>query len=263
MSRTYATIDAGIWSDAEFCDRTAGAQRTYFMLITQTDITACGTLPLTLRRWSSTCAEKDLAAWLIELTDHRFVLIDEDTEELLVRTFVKWDGGYKHPRRLQAVVATARAIRSAPLRTAAMHELTQLGVPLDRDSNASRVPIESDSGGAAMAIESRRSVVKEGDNKCTPHSTLQEREPSPPETGVEPSPFCSKHPKGTEAKCGGCQTARLRHAAWVKSEPERKRRAAAERRAVITGCPDCDENGMQLDPATGLPVRRCTHRRSA
>jgi hypothetical protein len=60
MARTYANIDVGIWGDPEFCALTAGAQRTYFMLITQTDITACGSLALTMRRWSKTCLEQDL-----------------------------------------------------------------------------------------------------------------------------------------------------------------------------------------------------------
>jgi hypothetical protein len=40
------------------------------------------------------------------------VLVDEDTEELLVRTFVKWDGGYKHAKRVLAVAAYTKAIRS-------------------------------------------------------------------------------------------------------------------------------------------------------
>jgi hypothetical protein len=36
----------------------------------------------------------------------------------------------------------------------------------------------------------------------------------------EPSPFCSRHPTGTEAKCGGCATARKRHDLWLRAQEE-------------------------------------------
>jgi DNA-binding transcriptional ArsR family regulator len=35
---------------------------------------------------------------------------------------------------------------------------------------------------------------------------------------LEPSPFCSKHPDGTEQPCGGCGTARKRHELWVRRQ---------------------------------------------
>lgn len=34
----------------------------------------------------------------------------------------------------------------------------------------------------------------------------------------EPSPFCSKHPEGTEQPCGGCGTARKRHEMWSRGK---------------------------------------------
>lgn len=36
----------------------------------------------------------------------------------------------------------------------------------------------------------------------------------------EPSPFCSRHPIGTEDKCGPCGGARKRHEVWVKAQVE-------------------------------------------
>ena len=36
----------------------------------------------------------------------------------------------------------------------------------------------------------------------------------------EPSPFCSKHPIGTEEKCGPCGGARKRNEAWLKVQME-------------------------------------------
>lgn len=216
MARTYANIDAGIWLDPEFCGLSAGAQRTYFMLITQTNIAACGSLALTLRRWSKTCAEKELEVWLAELSDARFVLIDEDTEELLVRTFVKWDGGHRHPTRVKAVIATARAIASPELRETAAVELGKLGVSI-----ASTVPPDTHPTPTPDPPQSYRDVVKERNQESIPETTLREREPAPPLQDVEPPLGCSKHPNGTDTKCGPCGTARLRHQRWEKREARR------------------------------------------
>lgn len=56
--------------------------------------------------------------------------------------------------------------------------------------------------------------------------------------------------------CRGCMTAR-KHA--ERAADAAAEAAAAERR----DCPNCDENGWQLDPATSTPVRRCDHRRAS
>lgn len=252
MARTYATIDAGIWLDPEFCGLGAGAQRTYFMLITQNDISACGSLALTLRRWGATCGEKKLTDWLADLESARFILVDSDTEELLVRTFVKWDGGYKHSKRVMAVIATAKAIRSHRLRTAVLHELARLGVAIDTQSDAT-----------TEAIDSRRSVVTLGGNKCTPHSTLQEREPSASKNDAEPPRYCPKHPNGTDTACRPCGTARE---AWEAWDASRKAARAEARRAAKTArdeCTLCDDAGWRIDPTTREPVGRCDHRGAA
>lgn len=154
MTRTYGYVDCGIWDDPEFIGLSAGAQRTYFMLITQTDISACGSLALTLRRWSRTCSSDGINSWLLELSDARFVVMDEDTEELLVRTFVKYDGGHKHAKRVMAVVATAKAIKSPTLRYSVASELAKLGV-----SSGIEVPTDCQPIANEQATDSRRVVV--------------------------------------------------------------------------------------------------------
>jgi hypothetical protein len=254
--RTYTTVDCGIWDDAEFCAMSAGAQRTYFMLISQREITACGVLSLTLRRWGRTCSGKDLDAWLAELSDNRYVIIDEDSEELLVRTFAKWDGGYKHAKRVQAVIATSKAIRSHSLRTAAVCELAKLGVSIGNTVPTDRQPV-----GTPEATDSLRVVVTEGEYESTPQPSTHKREPLPPESDNGPSPFCSKHPTGTENPCGPCGTAKMRAAAWTKAEPERKRRAAADRAQAVADCVSCDADGWLLTDSGDASSLHCDHRK--
>lgn len=116
MARDYAQIVTSIWRDPEFCARSVGAQRTYLMLFSQPEITAAGVLPLTVSRWSRTLREDErdhLAGWLNELVDHGYIVIDAATEELLVRSFIKWDKGYRNSKR-QPVIREAMTIVVSP-----------------------------------------------------------------------------------------------------------------------------------------------------
>lgn len=255
MARSYATFDCGIWDpETGFCNLTAGAQRTYFMLVTQRDISACGTLALTLRRWGSTCAGSEVETWLGELAEAGYIMIDEATEEVLVRTFMKWDAGYKHAKRVQAVTSSVLAIRSVSIRNLAMEELARLGVsipngmPIDRESNANR-----------EAIDSYRSGLSNVTTSHTPETTLQEREPSTADAAAPLTGFCSKHPTGTEAPCGPCGTAARRLKASLAAEPERKRQAAAGRRAAIDACAVCDCDGWLINDAGEASAIKCDH----
>lgn len=94
MARTYAKLLSSIWQDTDFTLLPASAQRLYLLLVSQRTINLCGVIDLTPRRWAS-CAhdttpddvDEDLAA----LQQARFVVIDPDTDEVWVRSFIKHD----------------------------------------------------------------------------------------------------------------------------------------------------------------------------
>jgi hypothetical protein len=132
MTRKYAPIVTAIWRDEHFRALTAGAQRTYLLLVSQPDISAAGTLALTLRRWAAMAADttsETFRADLTELERARFVVIDEHTEELLVRSFVKWDGGAGNVKRKPVIKAAAREVESITIRRALAVEFDKLGLP--------------------------------------------------------------------------------------------------------------------------------------
>jgi hypothetical protein len=106
--------------------------------------------------------------------------------------------------------------------------LAKLGVSL-----ANPLPTDTQPDAIPEATGSGRSVVNVGDQESTPHSTLQEREPPPSEADVEPSPFCSRHPNGTDKRCGPCGSARLRHQRWQKREERRKAEVVRARDAAV------------------------------
>lgn len=92
MARSYAQIQVVIWRDGEFLALSATAQRMYLFLISQHDLNACGVIGLRTRRWASAARRlgpEQVAADLAELERARFIITDEDTEELLVRSFMR------------------------------------------------------------------------------------------------------------------------------------------------------------------------------
>lgn len=132
MSRNYAQIATAIWRNDEFRDLSVEAQHLYLQLTSQPDISAAGVLSLNVQRWASRAKNSNrrtVIAALEELQAGRFVFYDLDTEELLVRSFVRWDGGYGNPRRLPVIERAARDVEAPILRRALAAEFARLGFP--------------------------------------------------------------------------------------------------------------------------------------
>lgn len=129
MSRSYGRLSTSLWRNDDYRSLSLPAQWAYQMLLGQADVTPAGTLPITLRRWSKYCPGVDVEAALTELAGHRFVVLDWDTEELLIRTFVKWDGGAENSLRRSAIISAVGAVESPLIRAAVINELDRLNVP--------------------------------------------------------------------------------------------------------------------------------------
>ena len=129
MARSYAQLHQRIWADPDWRALDLGAQHLYLLLISQPQLNMAGVLPLQLRKWSS-CVDGwdigDVAGALDRLRDRRFVIVDEDTEEVLVRTLIRNDGGYKTPGMLKSILQFAEAAQSPAIRLALAVELGRL-----------------------------------------------------------------------------------------------------------------------------------------
>jgi hypothetical protein len=136
MARLFGRILSSIWDDEDFLGLTATEQRMYMFLCSQPNLNHAGLLPLTFRRWSDSA--KDLTAEeirrdLISLEAKRFVVLDFDKEEVLVRSLLRRDDVWKAPRVMGAAVSNAMEIRSRKLRAALLAEVDRL--PLDELSD--------------------------------------------------------------------------------------------------------------------------------
>lgn len=137
MARSFARIITAIWRNSEFRALPGGAQRVYLLLVTQPNISAAGTLPLTVRRWAEMAADTNVAdinRQLAVLVTGRFLGVDQATEEVLVRSFVRWDGGYGNRKRRPVIEAAALELVSPALRRMLGAEFERLGLPFAADA---------------------------------------------------------------------------------------------------------------------------------
>ncbi|GAA4527521.1 hypothetical protein [Amycolatopsis samaneae] len=133
MARDHARLDLYIWNDDDFCALSASAKLIYLQLVSQSNLTYAGVLNLSVKRWGRPHPDLDLAevrAALAELDAARFVVIDQDTEELLVRSFIRNDKLYKQPNVLRGALRRAFEIESPILRAALAAELRRLPVEI-------------------------------------------------------------------------------------------------------------------------------------
>jgi hypothetical protein len=131
MARSYANILTAIWREKDFINLDAPAQHCYLLLVTQSDISAAGTLALTPQRWAKLTkgqTARAVSKAIETLAAARFVIVDRDTEELLVRSFIRHDKGYGNIKRRGAIRDAVWAIASPIIRGAVAHELNRLGL---------------------------------------------------------------------------------------------------------------------------------------
>lgn len=137
MSRKYANILTAIWRNEDFRNLTREEQLGYLQLATQPDISAAGVLALNATRWADQSRDTTAAmviGVLTQLQTKRFIAFDTTTEELLVRSFVRWDGGYTNSKRLPVIERAARDVLSPLIVRTLAAEFARLG--LDRLSDS-------------------------------------------------------------------------------------------------------------------------------
>lgn len=125
--RHHAPLLTSIWDDEDFCALSGGEQRMYMQLLSQKRLSIVGVVPYTPRNWVRGCSELTLdgvLGLLGQLESKRYVLIDLETEELLVRTILKHDP----PRGWKSIRGMWNAwleVDSKPLRRAILEHVTE------------------------------------------------------------------------------------------------------------------------------------------
>lgn len=118
MAREYARVKLTIWTDPDFRGLTVPAQRLYFELLTNGDINLCGVSDwreARLVKLAKDLTVVDLREAAYELGINDFIAVDPDTEEVLVRSFVRHDGVLKSPNITRSMVKDYGTIASQRL----------------------------------------------------------------------------------------------------------------------------------------------------
>lgn len=126
MARERASINVDIWSDDDFRALTGAAQSLYFKLTSHPKLDYCGVTdfhPGRLAAMSNEMTADDVMIAAAELSDTFFIVIDQDTDEVLVRSFLRWDGLLKQPRLAVSAAKAYGAIASNKIRAVVVHEL--------------------------------------------------------------------------------------------------------------------------------------------
>lgn len=162
MARDYARIMTAIWDNKEFCNLTEGSQRAYLLLVTQPDISAAGVLGLRVRRWSTmsqSSTPETLSRFLKELEEGRFIVTDWTTEELLIRSFIRWDAGFNNPKRKPVIVRAGAEVRSARIGGFLEVEFRRCGLLPDPPPNPTGSQFDRDADTPADSLSDTQSKI--------------------------------------------------------------------------------------------------------
>lgn len=129
MAREYAKVKAGIWQDDDFRALPPHAQHLYFVILTDPKLSYCGVTDWRPKRllprsagWEMQALEEAAAI----LVDRRLLIIDEDTEEVLVKSFLRHDGVMAHNKLCVSAMLAYGEVASNTIRGIIVHELNRL-----------------------------------------------------------------------------------------------------------------------------------------
>ncbi|SHX75477.1 Uncharacterised protein [Mycobacteroides abscessus subsp. abscessus] len=298
MPRDHGRILTIIWRDKDFQQRSVEAQRMYMLLLSQPNVNNAGVLPLQLSKWAKGCDQTsvaDVRRATNELAEHLYVAYDEDTEELLVRSYIRNDGVLKHKYLFANALKCAQAVESPSLRAVLAAELRRTrradavtvanqidpsgpgpdGTPTDPRPDDDPTPPDSDLDGIWMPSETDPNGIENPSQTDVPLECHSDgigitrgkgkgRGKGSPWVGgyVGETPTrCAKHINDPHPpNCRDCMTARLASEAAAQEAAERQksdRAAALARREACTRC----QGGGWIEADDGSGVLPCTCRK--
>lgn len=129
MAREYAQLRIDIWGDDDFRKLDGDAVLLYLMLLSSPSLSYCGVadwrpgrIAVLVNNWTADTVHRAAA----QLVRGRYIVIDHDTEEVLVRSFVKHDGLMKNPKTAVSMTIAFAGTASSVLRGVTVHELLKL-----------------------------------------------------------------------------------------------------------------------------------------
>lgn len=124
-----AVIGTAIWREDSILALTWSQQHAYFLVYTQADLNKCGVIAYRPKRWAGfakNLTERQLRRDCEGMHKTRHTVLDEDYDELLVRTYVGHDGLLAQPLVVVAMVRDFQTVASPIIRLEVLRELRRL-----------------------------------------------------------------------------------------------------------------------------------------
>lgn len=129
MAREFAKTNLSIHQDDDWRALPAPAQHLYGLLSTHPELSYCGVAdwrPGRLVSFASGWDVDDIRVIADCLESRFFIVRDEVTEEVLVRSWIRFDGLIKQPRLAVSMANAFAAVSSNEIRGVIVHELNKL-----------------------------------------------------------------------------------------------------------------------------------------
>ena len=129
MPREFAKTNLEMWSDPDFRALPPAAQHLYLVLWTSPDLSYCGVhdwRPGRLAARSAGFTGEHIQTVADCLAARHFIVVDHETEEVLVRSWARWDGLLKQPRMAVSYAMAYAVVASTTLRAVLVHETAKM-----------------------------------------------------------------------------------------------------------------------------------------
>lgn len=129
MPKEYGQLRHDIWSDDDWLNLTVPAQHLYMTLLGHPTLNYCGVADWRPGKLAQGAAENPVAATIVaaqELSYAFFIVVDEESEEVLVRSYLRHDPILKNPRLAVTMAKEYGTVGSRKIRAALVHELNRL-----------------------------------------------------------------------------------------------------------------------------------------
>lgn len=128
MARNFARIYTRIWHDREFRALKLDAQHAYMAILSDPNLSHVGVtdyVPQRLGGLSADGTARRAKAALAQLSESRFIVIDETTAELCARSLVRHDGIFDRKNMGKAAARNFSKIMSLDIRDALLDEMAR------------------------------------------------------------------------------------------------------------------------------------------
>lgn len=126
MAREKASINLDVWADTSFRALTAPAQGLYFKLMSHPKLDYCGVTEFHAGRLAALSNEQtvdDVMLAAAELSDAHWIVVDQETDEVMVRGYLRHDGVLRQPRLAVSCALAYSAVASNKIRAVIVHEV--------------------------------------------------------------------------------------------------------------------------------------------